>query len=699
MIKKYKDFFFSSHGLGVFMIAVIFVFTLLFPIRHRINIENGYKRYETVMEISDIKNIASLEDKSDLEIAKDFIDVGVNSIVFYENSIDSLKTNENFKISTDYDGLDLNVHGTIKGLAYVENGIKQVIKDDRKIYYKNENTLVIEGKLSDFVYNSSQVLRDFTAKKVVVENNRASIVEYMGLGFIDDELQRYKDNNINIVLRPVYFSLVQDAEKSIDRYMSFVEKYSPNQKILIFGSEELLGGEKNIDYLKDKMVEHNLIPVAIETSLQDGNIATKGLLALSQKMDYQVTRLFSTLSYIQDRYDYGIPGHHQGQEIMNTYYRAITERNIRVIYFRPFHFKEGDIITDMSIYKQRFDELNARLDKYYGIKPVSPEHPMETMKKFDETSPILILPVIAGLFIIFSFFVKNKKAQIIFAGLMLIGVVGTMKIGLGKFYPIYALVTTIVFPTLSVIYLLDMVKIFEKDKSLREKSYLQLFVKGVIVLSICVLISFVGAVFVAAFYGDSIYMLEFKKFSGVKISQMIPLLITVFTFLSIIGVSQYFNQESSLSSQISQSLQKNVKVWQALLAFVMIGVLGLMIIRSGHDSNVEPATSELILRNVLEYITPARPRNKAIFLGFPALIIFVMISGKKIFKTSYILFAIAATIGQANILNTFSHIRTPFMMSVYRILGEYVISVIITFFIALLFSLAENLIKRKKIHE
>ena len=111
MIKKYKDFFFSSHGLGVFMIAVIFVFTLLFPIRHRINIENGYKRYETVMEISDIKNIASLEDKSDLEIAKDFIDVGVNSIVFYENSIDSLKTNENFKISTDYDGLDLNVCG------------------------------------------------------------------------------------------------------------------------------------------------------------------------------------------------------------------------------------------------------------------------------------------------------------------------------------------------------------------------------------------------------------------------------------------------------------------------------------------------------------------------------------------------------------------------------------------------------------
>jgi len=184
MLKRFEKFFYSSYGFEISMIVVIFIFTLLSPIRHRINIENGYKTYETIMEISDIKNIAALEDKSDLDVARDFLDVGVNSIVFFENSIDSLKTNENFKISTDYDGLDLNVHGTVQGLAYVEKGIKEVIKDDRRIYYRDENTLVIEGKLSDFVYNSSQVLRDFTGKKTAVDNRKVSLVEYMGLGFI-----------------------------------------------------------------------------------------------------------------------------------------------------------------------------------------------------------------------------------------------------------------------------------------------------------------------------------------------------------------------------------------------------------------------------------------------------------------------------------------------------------------------------------
>ena len=80
----------------------------------------------------------------------------------------------------------------------------------------------------------------------------------MGLGFFDDELKKYNENNINITLRPVFSSLVQDGKKSIDRYMKFVSKYSPKQKIIILGSDEILGGEENIDYLQKSMEQNNL---------------------------------------------------------------------------------------------------------------------------------------------------------------------------------------------------------------------------------------------------------------------------------------------------------------------------------------------------------------------------------------------------------------------------------------------------------
>ena len=72
----------------------------------------------------------------------------------------------------------------------MENGIKQVIKDDRRIYYRDENTLVIEGKLSDFVYNSSQVLRDFTGKKTAVDNRKVSLVDET----LKDTIAWYREN-------------------------------------------------------------------------------------------------------------------------------------------------------------------------------------------------------------------------------------------------------------------------------------------------------------------------------------------------------------------------------------------------------------------------------------------------------------------------------------------------------------------------
>ena len=95
----------------------------------------------------------------------------------------------------------------------------------------------------------------------------------------------------------------------------------------------------------------------------------------------------------------------------------------------------------------------------------------------------------------------------------------------------------------------------------------------------------------------------------------------------------------------------------------MLGVLGIMILRSGHTSNIDPPASEILIRNIFEFIFPARPRNKAIFLGYPALIMLIILASKKKFRNSYILFALSAVIGQADILNTFSHIRTPFIIS------------------------------------
>lgn len=688
----------------------------------RIKVENNYKSYETILELSDIKSMASFQDKDYIEIANEFLDIGVNSISVFENTIDSLKMNEKFKISTNYNGLDVEVKGTKEGLEYIKKGLEETLKDNRKIYFKDEDTLIIEGKLSDFSYNSSQIMRDFTGKRVALENNKKSLIEYTGLGFVEQDLQELKDNNFPINLRPVYIGAVQDSKKAIDRYISYVEKYSKDQKIVIFGGEEILGGPANVDYLAEKMKKSSLIPVAIETSEQDGNIDLKGLRALVEKMDYQTTRLFSTLTYIQDRYDYGIAGHRQGQEIMNTYYRAISERNVRVIYFRVFHYKGGDIITDMEIYKQRFNELNSRLDKQYGIKPIynhkdinidkmgskvslETHSGIDVMPNFTTSKYMKLLSsiaIIVSLLMIFAVIFKNtEKIQIV---LLVLGILGSafvykFNIKINTFNSLMALLGTISFASLSIIYLLTAVKKLEDEKDKNTLSYPKLFALGSLELIKCIMISLIGVTFVITLYGESMYMLEFNKFSGVKVSQMLPLLIVPFAYLSIIGLGEYFDINRSLKDQLKETLEKNVKIWQVVIVFAMLGVLGIMILRSGHTSNIDPPASEILMRNIFEFIFPARPRNKAIFLGYPALIMLIMLASKKKFRNSYILFALSATIGQADILNTFSHIRTPFIISLQRVGVEYFVSVVITAVIVIIIGVISKIIqKRKKIN-
>ena len=75
--------------------------------------------------------------------------------------------------------------------------------------------------------------------------------------------------------------------------------------------------------------------------------------------DYNVVRVFSVWDYIQYRYAYY--GYEGAEEIENTLYRAIVERNIRIIYFKPIKQNDNSYayITDMDVYRDMFESLDT----------------------------------------------------------------------------------------------------------------------------------------------------------------------------------------------------------------------------------------------------------------------------------------------------------------------------------------------------
>ncbi len=666
--------------LAIFLILGLIVSS--FIVFDRMKAENVYKTYEITLDYTEMLRFSSEAGQSIEKSLREFKEAGAVSVNIGEATINSLKMNEDFKIRTGFEGYDLVIEGENAGLKFIETGLRQVLKENRKMAYRDENTLVIEGKPKDMVFDST-VVRDFSGEKIGTSPiGQASKLEYTGLGFLADEINTAKASGLNVLLRPTYLSDTQDAKKSIDRFIDYIDNYHLNQTYVIFSGEQVLGSDEELDYLAKTLYDRHIYVGMIEASVQREHLETLGMKQLVEKMDYKAIRAFTTWQFIQKRFDYGIPMHHNGEEIINTYYRAITERNIRIIYLKPFIKPNGKPVTDMKIYKDRLDDLQERLLKTHSIKPTSTEktnlYTMNPLRARRSMQMVSAIGTLAAAFIIIENTVKLKRKHLLLgfmgAAVATAGIYA-VNIKLDLVNKMFGLFTTIVFPSLSVMCVLAIIKdILAKDQ--KAKTF-QIYIRGVIVLVLAIVVSLIGAIYEVAFFAHSKYLLELDIFKGVKLSQVAPLAMALVSYMAYFGYNRKDKGNYLRVSEMREFLLGNIKIWQALIVGVLLGAVVLLLLRSGHESNVEPSTLELLGRNMLELFLPARPRNKAFLLGYPSLILFVFLAFRKKFVWSFPAFAVAVAIGQSNILNTFSHIRTPIYISYLRVSYELAISVII----------------------
>ncbi len=128
------------------------------------------------------------------------------------------------------------------------------------------------------------------------------------------------------------------------------------------------------------------------------------------------------------------------------------------------------------------------------------------------------------------------------------------------------------------------------------------------------------------------------------------------------------DREGSFKSVVHTSvrlLNKDIKIYYAIIAAVIGAVAYVYISRTGHETNIQPSSIEMITRNFMEYILLARPRTKEFLIAFPAIFAAVYAASKKSeFFTG--LFTLVSAIGTSSVINTFSHLRTPIYLSLAR---------------------------------
>jgi hypothetical protein len=167
-----------------------------------------------------------------------------------------------------------------------------------------------------------------------------------------------------------------------------------------------------------------------------------------------------------------------------------------------------------------------------------------------------------------------------------------------------------------------------------------------------------------------------KYFSGAdkyfwpKGTQLIPLVLVALAFAAEAFPHRVLEEgaaaaQNRLIARIRLVLARPLTIGLVLGSIVLL-VLGMIwIARTGNDSGMEVSSLELRFRAILEQVFITRPRTKEIILGHPAMIFAVWFALRRQWPGLFAA-ALATTIGQADMLNTFCHQHTPLFYSVLR---------------------------------
>ncbi|NMB39392.1 MAG: hypothetical protein GX994_07480 [Firmicutes bacterium] len=339
------------------------------------------------------------------------------------------------------------------------------------------------------------------------------------------------------------------------------------------------------------------------------------------------------------------------ERIVSRYIRAVKERNIRVLYLRPFDDSDGwertlDLIDGLKI------EL---LKSGYQLGDAVP---------FGNWQPPVYFFWIISLGITAGFVLFVKKSYVLPAKwVWAVMVLSSILSGLLLWYQtmlgqqIFALLAAVVFPILAVM------QVYQNKRSIF-LNYIKIAV-----------VSLAGALLVVGMLGGTDFLIKLAVFRGVKLMHFAPVVVIIGIGLAIEELP--LNSLKQIKPVLLQGL-RNTFTAKNIFRLALIGLIAAVYLLRTDNFILPVSNIELIMRESLERILYVRPRIKEFMFGHPALVL--LLAGEK----KHPLLLGAAVVGQLSLVNTFTHIHTPIILSVirgfYGLVFGFVIGWILRFF-------------------
>lgn len=502
---------------------------------------------------------------------------------------------------------------------------------------------------------SPDVMRTMTVDGTETLEIQADWMKFleMPVGIFPTRVREAGESGFYLVLRPQ--NPEHPSRRDVDEFLKAVDA-SPKVSAVLFTGKEAFGYKTEMDYFRDEITKRNIPIVLIEAQNQLGFENQAGALEMAKTSGYNTIRLYAMAKEELIKIT--------PNEASARFYISDIERNIRMNLFPSYKFpSEG-----MSL-----SETNAGY--IAGVRDRLEGHGFTVGKasKMDAYFPSAALRAVvlagsAALGVIVLLLLLPCLERFVWpifgAGLV---VTQGLYWGTSSLWPLQAMALTVEIATpVAVVSLFLSYCLAKRHEAEKKTGWIRVFFEGAMVLWAGGVLSLAGGVLVSALLGDIRFFLEMEIFRGVKLTFVMPLILITLIYIQHFP---FFGKTVASDRDFVSFVRKFCNVPIRLGVLMGLGVLAfaafMFVGRSGNNMAPVPAF-EVALRRFLEDNMYARPREKEFLFGHPAVFLAVASLYQKWPQLLHYFLIIAVTIGQGSMVETFAHMRSPFILSLIR---------------------------------
>lgn len=342
------------------------------------------------------------------------------------------------------------------------------------------------------------------------------------------------------------------------------------------------------------------------------------------------------------------------------WFNSAIERNTTFIHTNLLENPDVDLETNFNLTAKAISDFTSSM-RGYEVTSSREKMPYP----YSQNTMVMAGGILAltFLYLYLLFFLRKTPAYFTesYFGLMIVSVIASYAFSeyLAAFYALAIMLFACFLLTVLMFYL---------DKHMNGKKKLFSILGATFGILLCAIIS------IAALLGGIEFYTSTAFFYGVKISLLLPILVTICNAYMI-----YHRDNISLKElpKAMWSWMKQINKW-ILIPIGVVILLGLVyyLIRSGKSNLILPMEDSF--RKWLTDVFYIRPRFKEFLFGYPAFALFLYFGVTNVKTEWKILCGIFATVLFTSLLNTFCHTFTAVTVSLLRVVNGLLCGILVS---------------------